>query len=59
MGETHLRGEETINFETFSGYFASSGLGKGVAAYSKAILTDQPETRISENYSKSELFLEN
>ena len=51
LGETHLAKEELIDFENFTGHFASSGKGKGTAAFSKVPLCNNPQTIVEENYS--------
>ena len=43
LGETWLENGQNIDLEGYSGYFASSGNGKGVAGFSKFQLTSEPE----------------
>ena len=43
LGETWLENGQTVDLEGYSGYFASSGNGKGVAGFSKFQLTSEPE----------------
>ena len=51
LGETWLEKGEEVHFPGYSGYFASFGRGKGVAAYSKIDLLAQPEKVSTETFS--------
>ena len=43
LGETWLEEEKTVNFPGFSGYFSTSGQGKGIAGYTKLNLIEEPK----------------
>ena len=51
FGETHLLPEEEVNFDEYSGHFASSGKWRGTAACVKIGLIHQSFKAVSENYS--------
>jgi hypothetical protein len=51
FGETHLMPEEEVNFNEYSGHFASTGKWRGTAAYVKSTLIHQSFEAVSENYS--------
>ena len=43
LGETWLEKDQTVHFPGFSGYFSTSGQGKGIAGYTKLNLIEEPK----------------
>ena len=51
LGETWLQDGDIVNFDQFTGHFATFGTGKGVAGYSKLTLVDTPKVVATETCS--------
>ena len=51
LGETWLQQDQEVHFNGFRGYFANFGRGKGQAAFSKLVLSSEPEIVASNKFS--------
>ena len=51
LGETWLEQDKSVDFKGYAGYFANFGRGKGQAAFSKLVLSSEPEIVASNKFS--------